>query len=113
MSFIRQFRQYFWTNQALGAVEVDGPTLNTGPTEFMSIQAGFTGATLTGNLQIQTSNDPINIGWTPFPGTVPVSGPSTAMWNIPKVGYAFVRLVYLPTSGTGTINAVAQFKNSL
>jgi hypothetical protein len=88
-----------------------------------SIQAVFTGAP-TGSFKIQASNDPgrPNIGketpdpaayavnnWTDLTDlTVAIVAAGDIMWNVQNAGYRWIRLVYTPSGGTGTIT-VATF----
>jgi len=88
-----------------------------------SIQAEWTGATATGTLKLQISNDLVAvassntnpagpdpaanvINWSDYTGsTTTVSGPGNFTWNMVYVGYRWLRLVYTAGSGTGTLNA--------
>jgi hypothetical protein len=88
-----------------------------------SIQAEWTGATATGTLKLQISDDivpvqpttgnPVGanpagevVNWSDYTGsTTTVSGPGNFMWNMVYVGFRWVRLVYTSSSGTGTLNA--------
>ena len=83
-----------------------------------SIQAEWTGAPV-GTLHLEISNDEVPyapgnqanaganvVNWSVYTGsTTAVSGPGNFLWNCVFVGYSWMRLVYTPTSGTGTINA--------
>ena len=82
-----------------------------------SIQAVYTG-TPTGTLKLQISNDIVKVGigndqaanvvnWTDYTNS-PVFLTGTSgdfVWNVFDVGYRWVRLVYVHSAGTGTINA--------
>lgn len=113
-NFIRAHHVAIWSNLALPAAgEVDSPSMTVRDVVTGHVQASWTGAALTGTLKIQTSLDPVNIGWTDFPGPVAISGPGNAAWNMQNIGFCFMRLVYLPTSGIGVINAQAFNRYSL
>jgi hypothetical protein len=82
---------------------------------WYSIQIVFTG-TPTGSFKLQASDDPVaasklKLGangvpqfvptnWTDLPNqSQSVVAAGSAIWNIPDVGYTFVRAVYTDTSG--------------
>lgn len=83
-----------------------------------AIQIVYTG-TPTGSFKLQASNDdgqplkgvsPVTLGssvvnWTDVPSSsVAVSGAAgSSMWNIQDAGYRWVRVVYVFTSGTGSL----------
>jgi hypothetical protein len=82
-----------------------------------AIQAVFTGTT-TGTLKLQGScdpgpnanfqaaNDPYVVDWTDIANSgAPVTGAGTVTYDVVKTAYPWVRLVYTPASGTGTITA--------
>jgi hypothetical protein len=75
-----------------------------------SVQAIFTGSPL-GTLQLQGSNDvPIIdsavVNWTIItPSISAVSGAGSYLINVEFPAYSWVRLQYVPTSGSGTLNA--------
>ena len=111
-SLVREYPKPVWSGQALSNVSVVSITFNVAPTVNFSVQAAWTG-NLVGSFKLQGSNDPINVGWTDYPGAVSVNGPGSAMWNVQNIGYGFMRLIYVPISGSGTVNAASWFKNSL
>ena len=86
-----------------------------------SIQAVFTGSPV-GTLKLQISNDIVNpiatgtqavevVNWTDYTGSsTPVTTSGNFVWNCLDVGYRWVRLVYTPTSGSGTLNATISGK---
>ena len=77
-----------------------------------SVQASYTG-TPVGVIQLQASNDvlassaesPVN--WTPIPKTMTnITGePGNYMVNYDLPGFTWIQLVYIPTSGAGTMYA--------
>jgi hypothetical protein len=74
-----------------------------------NIQAVFTGAPV-GTIELQASDDnppsgtPVN--WTPITSTITsVSAAGTYSINYDFPGFSWVQLVYIPTSGSGTLNA--------
>lgn len=87
--------------------------------QYFSIQATITGSPV-GVLSLQGSNDfgrenaPFNpsvvANWTEITGSsAAVSGAGSVMWNYQNCGFKWVRLVYVATSGTGSI--VARFNS--
>lgn len=96
-----------------------GVDLNQIP--LFSIQAVFTGSPV-GTLKLQISNDIVNpistgqqaaevVNWTDYTGSsTAVSGAGNFVWNCLESGYRWVRLVYTPASGTGTLNATLSGK---
>lgn len=89
-------------------------TINSSPVNLDSIvsyslQAIFTG-TPTGTLQLQASDDvPLDynpVNWTIITDTI--SGVTTAgtyTVNVEQPAYSWVRLQYIPTGSSGTLNA--------
>lgn len=83
-----------------------------------SIQAVFTGSPV-GTLKLQFSNDivpvPANgaddlasavVNWTDYSGSSQaISAAGDFAWNLTNVGYRWLRLVYVFSSGTGELNA--------
>ena len=86
-----------------------------------SIQAVWAGAPV-GSLFLQISNDivPVDpssgnpvgsdpagnvINWTTYTGSsTAVSGSGNFVWNVTDVGHRWVRVAYVPTSGTGSLS---------
>lgn len=76
--------------------------LNINEVTLNGIQCVWTGATPIGSLAVQVSND--NITYTTV-GTLAVSGNSGSdAFNVQQSGFAWLRVVYTPTSGTGSLN---------
>lgn len=77
-----------------------------------SIQAVFTGAPV-GTIELQASDDNVSsslsstpTNWTPITASItPVTAAGTYTINYEFPRYAWVQLVYIPTSGSGTLNA--------
>lgn len=76
-----------------------------------SVQAVITG-TMTGTVSLQASNDVLSnnltspINWTTIPETISsVNNTGTYMVNVEFPAYSWVRLIYTPISGTGTMTA--------
>jgi hypothetical protein len=76
----------------------------------ISGQAVLTGSPV-GNLKFQASNDVLQgnqvpTNWTDIPGTT-VAVSAAGSFLLPKIDICYnrVRLVYVPTSGTGTVSA--------
>lgn len=72
------------------------------------IQVVWTG-TPTGVLTVQISLDPTNLGWQSIVFTPaadqPAGSSGTNYYSINQTGAAYIRLIYVRTSGTGTIKA--------
>lgn len=100
--------------QTLYSIVLDSKFLAIG-----SIQAVFDGAP-NGILKLQISNDfaPTNptqtiTNWSDYTGSqVAVTGSGNWAWNIEPLGFRWLRLAYVPTSGTGTLNAIAVAKGA-
>lgn len=74
------------------------------------IQASYTGSPV-GSIEVQASNDPINIGYTTIPTSVTaITGAGSYMLNVDIANFAYVQLVYTFTSGTGTMAASCSAK---
>jgi len=79
-----------------------------------SIQAIFTGSPV-GTLKLQGSSDPVPdanfsaanypvVNWTDIAGSSnSVTGAGTIAYDVSRSAYSWVRAIYTPTSGTGTI----------
>lgn len=97
-------------SQALSAsTDYVGPWIPMSSLTGVAINAGWTGAALTGSLKIQTTNDPANLTAIPaldYPNSsFAVSGPGNWGWDITDLHAGYCRLVYTHTSGTGVLNA--------
>lgn len=96
-----------------------------------SLQAIWTGASAAGTVKIQISNDnviPVGyssmggvasnpsanvVNWTDYPATSQtVAGAGSFFWNFSDSGYAWVRLVFTRSSGTGSLTVNAWVKGS-
>lgn len=87
---------------------------------FVSITAVWTGGTAAGTLKLQVSNDMVKpndivggdpavnvVNWVDYTGSsTNVAGAGNFGWNMAFQGYYWVRLVYTPSGGAGTINAI-------
>ncbi len=77
-------------------------------TEY-AIQEVFSSNTLNGTLTLEASND--NVNWSTIPGSsVTVVSGATNVHSVTSAGYRFSRVRWVPTSGTGTITAIAIIK---
>jgi hypothetical protein len=73
-----------------------------------AVHAVFTGSP-TGTIKIQSSIDGVN--WTDITGSSrSITAAGDIMWNLNNIGFNYFRLVYIATSGTGTLNAWSNFK---
>lgn len=88
--------------------DMSGSITSTPPTDLTktdgySISAVWTGSPV-GNIKLQVSRDGILFFDYPNSST-PVSGPGDAMWEVTTAFYKQVQLVYVFSSGSGTLNA--------
>lgn len=101
------------------------PAVWLGHIMHYSLQVAFSGSPA-GTLKLQASNDPgrINaaesanqapiIHWTDVAdSTVTVAGAGDAMWTVQNSGYNWVRIVWTPTSGTGSLNSARAYVKGL
>lgn len=73
-----------------------------------SIQAVYAGSPA-GELKLQASNDGIN--YCDIPGTnYTVTGSGSFLWNVSNSNYLYIQMVWTPTSGTGTLSALAYIR---
>lgn len=72
-------------------------------TQAVCVQIAWTGTT-DGTVKLQVSND--NSQWDDLTGINTSTGGSagTDAWNISTIGFAFMKLVYTRSSGTGTLS---------
>jgi hypothetical protein len=77
-------------------------------TSSLSIQAVFTGSPA-GSFKVQISNDDASpTNWSDYANsTVTISGAGNQAWDIWAVAAKWVRLIYTPSGGSGTLNARA------
>ena len=112
----------FWNSQALPASgTVNGQTFSLANKYGYGFQVEYSSG-LTGTFQVQISNDKgvVNpdgtisyvTNWTSVTGeSAAVSGSAgNAFFDTPSTSAAFVRLIYIATSGTGTASANATLK---
>lgn len=110
------------TNGDMSQSSIIGSPILLDQVSTVSLQANWTDAPV-GNLDIQVSDDMgirANDGsvtgivnWSEIPGSLqPTNGLSASnfSWNLPDIGYRWVRVTYSRTSGTGTLNVRSQTK---
>lgn len=84
--------------------------------QFGSIQAVWTGAGASGSIQLDISDDNVVTGnlvtnWDLYTGSSQsVSGAGSFTWNLLNMGYRWVRVHFIFSSGTGTLNATVTEK---
>ena len=74
-----------------------------------AIQFSWTGfSAATANIYTEGSND--GNTWTVVDGFIPSTGTASRLLNVEKAAYAFVRVRYTQTTGSGTITAILNGK---
>lgn len=97
----------FWPSASITNADVFSPSQQISERSQVigyAIQATWTGASLSGMVELESSND--GTTWdiiTDSPQIV--SGPGTFMWNVREPFYRYVRIHFAYTSGSGTITA--------
>lgn len=72
-------------------------------TDGYGIEANWTGSPV-GTLKLQVSIN--NLPFVDYPSSATaVNGPGTAIWEVTTAFYSSIQLVYIPSSGSGTLNA--------
>lgn len=96
------------------AGNISSSAVNINETMLGGIQAIWTGTAPVGTLTVQVSNaqpPTSDTDYTDF-GSLAVSGNSGSdAFNLELLGFAYVRLVYTRTSGTGTMTATCNRKS--
>ena len=80
-------------------------------TILAAVNAAWSGSSPVGNLLIQGANIDNSVFYATI-STIAISGNSGSLLvNIQDIGYGFIRILYSPTSGTGTINVYLNRKS--
>lgn len=107
--------QSYWPNVALTANR-DGTAIHVGRIIGWSMSVHFSG-NFNGVFKMQFSNDPVDsqddvTNWITIPGTsatitagLSTGGEANVGWNFGGEYYKFIRLIYVHTSGSGTLTA--------
>lgn len=98
------FNQEFVTNQSMAAT-FNSPSYEVKEVKTLAIQAVWSGGgSPVGNIELQGSLD--DITFTRIQGSVlSVDGNSGSnAWNVQDVGYPYIRVLYVRTSGSATMN---------
>lgn len=124
---MRVFNQQIQTNVALNT-NINGPAVPLRYIFMYTIAAIITG-TPTGTVKLQASNDPetndtmpngvpapVPTHWVDIDdSSFPVTTAGETMWNVRYIGYNYVRVVYLDSSGgasTATMTVIFNGKGS-
>jgi|ERR1019366_8811058 hypothetical protein len=98
------------TNGNMSTAEIDSTGIDVNQLVNASFQAQFSGSPV-GTMKLQFSDSltylctDSRILWTDYTGSsTSISGAGTFAYNLLQAGYRCVRLVYLKTSGSGTLN---------
>lgn len=90
------------TNGSMSS-NVTSPVIDLSKTDGYSVSATWTGSPV-GTIKLQVSRD--NVTFFDYPSSATaVSGPGNAMWEITTAFYGYVKLAYVFSSGSGTLNA--------
>ena len=90
------------TNGSLGA-NFTSDTISTGRNDLVGIQIIFSGSSPTGTFTLQASID--GSTWTTISGSsIAVSADGDVFYSISDMTYPYVRVNYVRTSGTATVN---------
>lgn len=120
--------------QLANAVSMGASANSTGiylnQTIIVSLQAIWTGVTAAGTVKIQVSNDNVRpvqfsdngsagdvaanvVNWSDYSGTSQtVAGAGSFAWTFSDFGFAWIRLVFTRTSGTGSLTVNAWVKGN-
>jgi hypothetical protein len=94
------------------AGNITSTTQNVQEAVSFSVHGIWTGTSPVGTLDIQGSNDGVNFT-SVLSSPAAISGNSgQIMVNVEKHAYAYIRLVYTETSGTGTLNVYVNGKRA-
>lgn len=97
------------TSQSM-ATTITSASANIDEVVSYCVQAKFTGSPV-GTIELQGSNNPALLGYTVIDLSISaVNGAGSYMVNVEFPAYSYVQLVYIPTSGTGTMDAVINTK---
>jgi hypothetical protein len=99
------------TNGDMSQASITSSVLDMSNYVLASIQAVFTGSPV-GVFKIQRSNDKVTFS-DDASSVLSISSSGDWVWEIASVGSRYARLVYTKTSGTGTLNVVANEKGGL
>lgn len=97
------------------AANLQSPATEISFLDNVFYQCNITGATAAGTLKVQTSNDYqeieptrdiVNPGtWVDLPGmSATIAGPDTVDFDINQIGSCAIRIAFVQTSGTGSID---------
>lgn len=100
------------TAQLLSAADasstVRSASYQKGDLSTFSVQFVFSSATLAGAVTLECSNDagPAISNWITVAGSsISITAGESAMINVSNAGYRWVRAVWTPSAGTGTVTA--------
>lgn len=106
-------KQYELVTNVDAGVNVTSVRLDLGDLKDYSIHVNFTGATLSGNLTLEASNDvdEATADWVLVTGsTQAIATAASHMWNISVANYRFVRVQWSYSAGAGNITVKAILK---
>lgn len=97
------YRSDYIVDASMGA-DVNASAIPTSSSEGLSLQAIWTGGTAAGTIKLQASNN--GTDWSDLPGTSQtVAGAGSFLWNLYSIFFQYVRIKFVRSAGTGTLNA--------
>lgn len=97
---------YLTVSNASMAAEIISPVTAMTELDNISMQAVFSGSP-TGTMTTEGSLDKIT--WNAFT-TLAITGAGSELFDLNQLSFPYVRLHYVPTSGTGTLNVLVSGK---
>ena len=99
------------TVKLLDAVDASGNvtsiSFDMGTQQGLAIEVSFSGSTLGGTLSVQCSVSGNNWATVPASSTT-VASAQTVIYNFFSQNYRYIQIVWVPTTGTGTISALVK-----
>jgi hypothetical protein len=95
------------------AGNITSPIVDLSKTDGYGIYAVWTGSP-SGTIELQGSLTGLPQDFVTIPNSAtPVSGPGNALWEVTTAFYAYVQVVYVASSGSGSLNARVLGKGDL
>lgn len=91
------------------SANINSNSFNVNAPNKFCIQYSWNGTTPVGSAVLQASND--NVIWTNVTSQMVSGNTGNGMFNVERPSYAWVRIQYIFTSGTGTFSANINARN--